>query len=112
MVGALTAGVLSVIIAHHHLVARGRALPLAPIYSRPGESCCAFVRPGSFPCHDVGLYLLTIVGPRLLHWMPPRWWLPSSKSNSLPENGSWSTERLPSSSGRRACWSPPAHLGR
>jgi hypothetical protein len=110
--GVLTAGVPGAIIAHHRPVARDRAPPPAPIHSRLGESSCAIIRPSSFPCPDADLRQLTIVGAQFLCRIPPRRWLPNCRSSSLPEKGSWTAERAPSSRGRRACWSPPVRSGR
>jgi hypothetical protein len=93
MAGALTVGVLGAIVAHRCPIARDWVPLPAPIYSRPGESCYAIIHPGLFPFPDTSLHLLTIAGAQFLHWIPPQWWLPSCRSSSLPERGSWTAER-------------------
>jgi hypothetical protein len=66
MAGAFAMVVPSAIIGCRHPISRDRAPPLALIYNRSGESCCAIVHPGSFPCPDAGLRLLTICNTHFL----------------------------------------------
>jgi hypothetical protein len=68
MVDVPLVGVLVAIVARHGLIARGQAPPLVAHHHQPGESSSyANGRLGSLLCHDVGLCLLTSVGPRLHH---------------------------------------------
>jgi hypothetical protein len=53
---------------------------------------------------DVGLCLLTDVGPRLPRQFPPRRCSPNCRSSSLPKRGSLTVVRVPPSHGSRVWW--------
>jgi hypothetical protein len=100
MVDASATGIPVMVVSHRHPVVRGLAPPLVTLCHWPGESPRTGVRMGLLLCHDVGLCLLTSVGPRLPHWFPPRWCSLNCRSSSLPERGSLTVMRAPSSRGR------------
>jgi hypothetical protein len=105
MANAPAAGLLVVAVSHRHPVVRGPMPPLVTLCHRLGESPRAGVRMGLFLCCDVGLCMLTGVGPQIPCQFPPRWCSPSYRSSSLLERGSLRVMRAPSLRGRRV-WCP------
>jgi hypothetical protein len=71
MVDAPIAGVSATIIARRLPITQGWAPPQVVLHHRLGDSSCTDAPLGSFLYHDVGLCMLTGVGPWFPHQVPP-----------------------------------------